>query len=250
MNSFAANILGTQVNQDEVAVFWAGQAGFVIKTDDGRLLALDLYLSDCCERNFGFKRIAPYMLEPHELQFDYILASHGHYDHFDIDAIPMMLHGNTQFIGATDTKVECDRLGLTQNTNFIACNDEIDLGGISIKGVPCDHGDLAPEALGLFITIGNKKIYYVGDSAFRTDYFRNGELQGADLLILPINGKFGNMNGSEAALAAELLQPKLSVPCHYWNFAEHGGNPDEFAEEMKKKSLAFSVLRIGEGIKI
>jgi len=59
---------------------------------------------------------------------------------------------------------------------------------------------------------------------------------------------FGNLDSSEAADAAEILKPKLTVPCHFWNFAEHGGDPNKFIEEMKNRNLNFKLMRIGEGI--
>lgn len=248
MGKFSADIINTYVLPEKVAVFWAGQAGFIIKTPKNKLIALDLYLSDCCRRYFGFKRIMPYLLEPHELKFDLVIASHGHYDHFDVDAIPMLLDEDTKFLGAVDTKAECDRLGLKDNLNFIKCTEEFVFDDIKIKGVPCDHGDLAPDALGLWIEVGNKSIYYMGDTAYRSDLFENEAVKGADILIAPINGMFGNLNSEEAACAAQILKPGVTVPCHFWNFAQHEGNPNEFINAMEERNLNYKVLRMGEGI--
>ncbi len=248
MGKLANDVMGTVVTKGNVAVFWAGQAGFIIKTSNNKLIALDLYLSDCCERYFGFKRVLPYLLEPHELKFDYVIASHAHYDHFDVDAIPSLLNGGAMFIGATDTKAECDRLGIKDNVKFLRCFEELALDTIKIKGVPCDHGELAPDALGLWFEIEDKKIYFMGDTAFRKDYFEADSVKNADLLIAPINGMFGNLDSKEACCAAEMLNAKMTVPCHFWNFAEHGGNPNEFISEMKEKGLNYRLLRMGESI--
>ena len=46
-----------------------------------------------------------------------------------------------------------------------------------------------------------------------------------DILIAPINGAFGNMNDEQATDFCEIIMPKLMIPCHFWNFAEHGENP-------------------------
>ena len=69
---FANDIRGLNVPENSVGVFWAGQAGFIIKTPEGKLIGIDLYLSNCCERYFGFKRVLPYILQPYDVEFDYV----------------------------------------------------------------------------------------------------------------------------------------------------------------------------------
>ena len=69
---------------------------------------------------------------------------------------------------------------------------------------------------------GKKRIYAVGDSAYR-DALIHEKTIGADLVILPINGAFGNLNETEAAFLAKNLQAGTVIPSHFWNFAEHGG---------------------------
>ena len=93
MTEFANNVLTTNVEKDEVAVFFLGQAGFLFKTPSGKLMALDPYLSNCCERFFGFKRLMYKILNPSDLTIDYLLVSHAHYDHFDPDSVPEIMKG-------------------------------------------------------------------------------------------------------------------------------------------------------------
>lgn len=249
MNDFAVNVLTKNVPKSCVAVFFLGQAGFVIKTDENKLIAIDPYLSDCCNRYFGFKRLMPYILKPDELELDYLLVSHAHYDHFDPDSVPVLMsNGKTEMIGAYDTKAECERLNISGNVTYIASGDTVSRGNIKVTAVPCDHGELAPDAVGLLIEVGNKKIYYMGDTAYRTDLLDNKLLTDIDLLILPINGAFGNLDEKQAADIAGKIKAGKTVPCHYWNFAEHGGNPDIFAKEMKESApkLDTVLMRPGE----
>ena len=56
-------------------LFSVGQAGFIIKSANGQLLAIDLYLSDCVERiegNAGFKRLLPKILSPYDINYNFI----------------------------------------------------------------------------------------------------------------------------------------------------------------------------------
>lgn len=249
MTDFAINVLSKKVPEGHVGVFFLGQAGFIFKTCDDKLIAIDPYLSNCCERYFGFKRLMPKILGVNDLEFDYLIVSHAHYDHFDPDSIPsLMLCGKTELVGANDTKAECERLSINERTTFLSCGDSVSRDDIVIKGVPCDHGELAPDALGLLIEISGKKIYFMGDTAYRPDLLDNPEYENVDLLILPINGAFGNLNEEQAADVASALQPNKAVPCHYWNFAEHGGNPNLFAKAMKEKApdVSYTLMCQGE----
>lgn len=92
----------------------------------------------------------------------------------------------------------------------------------------------------------------MGDTCFRADLLENPFLRNSDLLILPINGAFGNLNEKEAAQVVSILKPKLAIPCHYWNFAEHGGNPNEFAAAMKDicPDSKYLLMQMGEKIYI
>ncbi len=251
MENFVLKVMSTSVKEGNVGVFFLGQAGFVLKTSSGELIAVDPYLSDCCERFFGFKRLMPHILGADEIIFDYVVASHAHFDHFDPDSVPTLLgNGKTRFVGAQDTKAECDRLGIKENLTFISVGDKVKLGDVSLLAVRCDHGAETPHAVGLFFEISGKKIYMMGDTSYRPDWYEDESLKDVDLLILPINGAFGNLDSKQAVKAIKMLNPKMAVPCHYWNFAEHFGNPYEFMMEMKENCphIPFVLMRQGEGM--
>lgn len=237
---------------DKIAVTFIGQAGFIFTREDGFSVGIDLYLSDCCYRFFGFKRLMPYIVQPSDLDLDVLISTHAHYDHFDPDSVPIIMSNKkTKLVCAYDVRAEIERLHLEEDrVIYVKAGDTFETDGIRIKAVPCDHGDASPDAVGILLEIGTKRIYITGDTAYRSDYFENEELHGTDLLILPINGAFGNINETEAAKASALLSPKLTVPCHFWNFAEHGGNPALFAEKMKLNAdkSAYLLMRHGETV--
>jgi len=252
MKDFAIRVLADSIPSDKIGVYFLGQAGFVLKTPSGKLIAIDPYLSDCCHRYFGFKRLMPKILAPDELSFDTLIISHAHYDHFDPDSVPVLMNGNCSLIGAKDTAAECERLNLTERVTYLGIGETAEGAECTVKGLPCDHGELAPDALGLLITVGGKRIYYMGDTAYRPDLLENPELRDIDLLLLPINGAFGNLNEEQAALVISRLKPGMAVPCHYWNFAEHGGNPGLFQQKMAELApdCPYTLMYQGEGIRI
>lgn len=231
---------------------FAGQAGFIFESSSGYRIGVDLYLSNCCERYFGFKRLMPYLYDPMELELDAVVATHAHYDHFDPDSVPLLLRNNkTKLVAARDVKAEADRLGLDPaQITYLGVGESFTDGDVTITALPCDHGELAPDALGLLITVDGKRIYITGDTCYREDHFANPALAGVDVLILPINGAFGNLDAAAGARCADIIGAGLTIPCHYWNFAEHGGDPAAFAGIMKAEhpDLAFLLMRPGESI--
>ena len=229
----------SELKQNKLSITFMGQAGFIFETEDGVRLGVDLYLSDCCERYFGFKRLMPYIADASSLDLDFLLCTHAHYDHFDPESVPVILSNpKTRLIAACDVKKDARRLGLKkEKITYIKEGDTVTVGNISIEAIPCDHGDDTPDAIGLLITAGGKRIVIAGDTCFHAEYFESEKVKNADLLILPINGAYGNLNEEEAAKAVALAEPELAIPCHYWNFAEHGGNPQLFVEALKNQNI-------------
>ena len=249
MISFASTILGTQIPAHSIGVFFLGQAGFVFKLPNGKTIALDPYFSDCCERYFGFKRLMAKIMSADDMVFDYLVVTHAHYDHFDPDSVPTLMENKkTRLFAAKDVEAECQRLNLKERLTFMAVGDTADLGDAKLTAVRCDHGPDTPFALGYVIEYDNKKIYIMGDTAYRPDWLNDPFIQRPDLLILPINGAFGNLDETTSVKVIKALKPGLVIPCHYWNFAQHLGNPGAFIENMKKDcpGQSYMLMRQGE----
>ena len=250
MKDLAIRILNAEPGRTHI--FACGQAGFIIKTAEGKLIAIDLYLSDCVERlekSMSFKRLLPKVLDPGELEFDAVIATHPHWDHFDFDAIPqMMANGRTGLYCSYDCDKLVSRTDLeyfNRNITYIKPGDICDCDGFALQFVNCDHGEGAPDAVGVVIHADGKRIYEAGDTCLRLD--RTGEIKTPlDVLIAPINGAYGNMDSDDCARLAEALKPKITIPCHYGMFAGHSGDPGRFLDLMREKDLPVLVMTPGE----
>ncbi|MDR3552912.1 MAG: MBL fold metallo-hydrolase [Clostridia bacterium] len=219
-----------------IAITWLGQAGFLVKNNSGFLFAIDVYLTDSCERIAGFKRLNAYSIKPEELHPDLLLASHNHPDHLDEDAVPTIMSGaRTKFVGPTSTVEACLKLGVDKSRiHEIAKGQKYIFGDSTVEAVYADHGDLAPDAIGFLIETGGTKIFFTGDTAYRPDKIAEAVAFAPDIIILPINGAYGNLNEEEAAKLANDVHAKVAIPCHFWTFREHGGDPQKFADAMPK----------------
>lgn len=252
MRDFAAQVLIAKAG--ETHIFAVGQAGYIIKSSSGQLLAIDLYLSECVERvegNKGFKRLLPKILDPFELEFDYLICTHPHLDHFDIDSVPEMVgNGRTKLFCSVDCGKLVKQLQMEYHDSqitYVKPGDCINAGDFQIDFVNCDHGAGAPDAVGVMITVDGKRIYEAGDTCLRLD--RTDEIRSLgdlDVLIAPINGAYGNLNEAECSQLAEALQPHITIPCHYGMFASHHGDVGKFYDIMTEKKVSFLLMQQGE----
>lgn len=243
------------VDQKKTYLFFLGQAGFVVKTHTGKIFAIDLYLSDCGERKYGFKRLMPKLLEPNEIEFDFLISTHAHYDHFDVDSIPALLsNGKTQLLCALDCKCEIKDMDIAaEQIKYLKEGDCCNIFDITIHAVSCDHGNETPYAIGLVLQFDGKTIYITGDTCLRLDkVYEIANFGPIDIMIAPINGAFGNMNESDVVNLCTVVKPNLIIPCHYWNWAEHGGNPGLFVKILKGclPDQKYLLMQMGEAIEM
>ena len=250
MKDLAIKILAAPLGRTHI--FFAGQAGFIIKTAEGKLIAIDLYLSECVERlegHMGYKRMTPQVLDPADLEFDAVICTHPHWDHFDVDSVPqMMANRRTRLYCSVDCEKLVKQTGMgyfSENITYVKPGDIVDEDGFCLQFVNCDHGEGAPDAVGVVLHADGKRIYEAGDTCLRLD--RTGEIKTPlDVLIAPINGAYGNMDSDACAELAGALKPAVTIPCHYGMFASHGGDPGRFLELMKDKGLKAFLMTPGE----
>lgn len=252
MLTLAQDILTRFVPEGHFALFFTGQAGYILKSPDSSLTAVDLYLSDSCNRLVGFKRLTPYLLDASDLVFDTIICTHEHEDHLDIDTLPLMASNGCKALYVNRESMEkLKPFGVTgENVKLLETGGVYNEGGVRIEAVFCDHGTAAPNAVGLIITIAGKSMYIAGDTSYRPDKAAALASRHFDVMAAPINGAYGNLNEEEAVKLCALLKPELIIPYHYGMFAEHGGNPYIFMKNMKEQlpGQKYSIMRPGEGI--
>lgn len=225
----ATSIVQTAVTAGEVAVFSLAQAGFVIKFDTGMTVALDPYLTDCVERLAGFKRLIPMPIMPAELDVDIIAITHNHPDHLDLDALPAWAGMRMHFMVAPDCLAALRKAGIADERITVLHRGESAMfRDVKFTAIDADHGDLAPEAIGIVIENMRLTFYFVGDSGFAPERIMPQLPNAIDVMIAPINGAYGNLNEDDACRFADLVQPRWLIGCHTGMFTEHGGDPARF----------------------
>ncbi|MEN6535743.1 MAG: MBL fold metallo-hydrolase [Bryobacteraceae bacterium] len=250
MHSLTSVIENTRPQPGELAIFWLAQAGFAFKTASGVVVCIDPYLSDVVEKAFGFKRMMACPIAAEDVPADLVICTHEHLDHMDSEALPILAKcPRTRFAGPAECVKGFEKAGISPERRVLLTPDsEINLTGVRIFSVYADHGDLAPDAIGVVLDFDGIRVYHTGDTAYRPERLRKAIELSPDVLLPCINGRYGNMDAEEAALLTRDVSPQLAIPAHFWMFVEHGGDPAAFIEHSARHApkVKAVVMKPGE----
>ena len=210
-----------------IEICWLGQGGFLISAGKSRVV-VDPYLSDCVFKKEKLARLHPFPLPLDELKPDLLLISHDHMDHLDPEGVPQILEMYPQcsYISTARAHKHLAELGVPAELNsLLSPGDTLNHREFAVSWLPAFHSD--PDACGFLIEVENKRIIITGDTLFKDGLFVP-ELNNADLLLICINGKLGNMNDVEALEYVTRARPAAAVPMHIGLFAENTADPAEF----------------------
>ncbi len=231
------SILQTRLLPEQLALYYLGQEGFLIKYD-GHYLLIDAYLSDYVDRNCSspqvcWRRRYPAPITGDQLGFvDYVFCSHAHYDHTDPDTLRAIagVNAKARFIVPAPIVQTVAGYGVDPARIIAAeAGQTLELGGIRILPVPAAHEQLHTDALGRYdalgyrLTLGNTVLFHAGDCCVYDGLAE--QLGRVDIAMLPVNGRdfyrlnrdhiVGNMDSREAVELAVALQARLLVPMHF-----------------------------------
>jgi L-ascorbate 6-phosphate lactonase len=123
----------------------------------------------------------------------------------------------------------------------------VTLGAIKVNGVYADHGELAPDALGVVVELAGFVVYHTGDTAYRPAQFQCAIDMKPDILLPCINGAYGNMDWREAAQLTQLVAPRVVIPTHFWMFVEQNGDPRQFLQHCAQLAPAVQAILMKPG---
>ncbi len=223
---------------------WLGHASWQLKTEKHTIL-VDPFLDD--------SPTAP--IKASEAKADFILVSHGHYDHI------------------ADAAKIANRTGATVVSNYeittwLAKNPGVkntvggNLGGGAnlpfgrVKLTLAFHSSSLPDGgnggnpCGFLLTLtGGHKVYFACDTALFGDMSLIGA-GGLDVAVLPIGDLF-TMGPDDAVEAVKLLKPKRVVCSHYNTWPPIAQDPHKWAEKVRSQTKAEPiVLKPGESFTI
>ena len=219
---------------------WLGHGCWSIQSGDHRII-LDPFLDDC--------PTAP--IKSDDVEADFILVSHGHYDH------------------VADVVKIAKRCGSTVISNFEICDwlvtqgvektQAMNLGGATsqpfgkVKMTLAHHSSSLPEGAaagnpgGFLLSLGEATIYFACDTALFYD-MKLISPRPIDLAILPIGDLF-TMGPEDSIRAIQLLTPKRVAPAHYNTWPPIEQDAAQWADQVRQQTEAEPIVLIpGETI--
>jgi len=186
---------------------WLGHGTWLIEADGTKVL-LDPFLDD--------NPSAP--VKAADVETDYILVSHGHFDHVS-DAASIANRTGATVIAVYEIAEWFKNKHGVQNTLAMNVGGSVDLPFGRVKMTIAYHSSQLPDGsyggnpVGFLLTIARKKIYFACDTALFEDMTLIGA-EGIDLAVLPI-GDLYTMGPLESLRAIELIDPRMVAPAHY-----------------------------------
>jgi L-ascorbate 6-phosphate lactonase len=241
MADLATMIASISVPPGKLAVFWLGGASFVFRTAGGRTVCVDPYLSDSLDHYYGWKRLplSPIPLRSDELKVDLVLTTHAHEDHLDPYTIPELARSSGAPVAGPAQCVALMRQWGLPEDQVIEINrgERRQLAGVDVSAVFAHHvspaGAQTPDAVGYVLDLDGIVVYHTGDSLYHPDLLR---LRDAGvrphLLLVCINGGYGNMGPADAARLTSEIAPAVVIPMHWGLVAENTSDPAEFVAAM------------------
>jgi L-ascorbate metabolism protein UlaG (beta-lactamase superfamily) len=199
-NPFERDIIAT--SKGELGITFIGHASLMFEFDH-KVIHIDPVAAE------GDYSVLP--------KADIVLITHEHYDHFDSEALKLILKEDT-------------RVFLTQKCNWTFKNgvpvvmkngDVQESAGIRIEAVPA-YNILHVRSLGhpfhpkgegngYILTLGNKRVYIAGDTENTPEM---KALRNIDIAFLPMNLPY-TMTPEMVADAVRAFKPAILYPYHY-----------------------------------
>jgi L-ascorbate metabolism protein UlaG (beta-lactamase superfamily) len=222
-----------------IQLTWLGHATWRIKTPQHTIL-VDPFLDD--------SPTAP--VKAKDVEADFILVSHGHFDHI-ADAAQIANRTGATVVSNYEITTWLARQHRVKNTVGGNLGGGADLPFGRVKLTLAFHSSSLPDGgnggnpCGFLVSlVGGPKVYFACDTGLFGDMGLIGAA-GIDVAVLPIGDLF-TMGPDDAVEAVKLLKPKRVVPSHYNTWPPIAQDPEAWAAKVRAATAAEPVvLKVG-----
>ncbi|MCF7929164.1 MAG: MBL fold metallo-hydrolase [Spirochaetales bacterium] len=241
---FMEQIRNYAVPQGATAFWFIGQNGYIIKTEENKLIAIDPYLTDYCASGRSNalnekSRILPVFIEPEDLKVDLVAITHSHCDHTDpFTWERYRFCDTTRFLAPFQAAGILQEAGIPESSiTLMHPRQEWRSPWVSILGTfaePTDTTDL--NHLGYIFRFTSGKQYYNSGDTAKSELLSFAGEKRIDWMSICINGGYHNLSHWEAAEICAVIQPKVAIPAHYDLMAHNIQPPHMFRKSLSKNA--------------
>jgi L-ascorbate metabolism protein UlaG (beta-lactamase superfamily) len=206
---------------------WHGHSTFTLETDGGVRVMFDPFLDDNPKSDLKVADVAA---------LDYILCSHGHFDHF-ADAIELAKQTGATIVGTFELVSFAESKGVKSGHGMnVGGGHRFDFGYVKLTPAVHsgtidgdDEGRYTSVAHGFWIDMDGKRLYHAGDTALIMEMQLLKDR--VDVALLPIGDNF-TMGPEDAARAVDFISPRTVIPMHYGTWPPIEQDPAAFRERV------------------
>lgn len=240
-------IHNTEVSEQEIALWYVGQCGFVFKKDC--IIYIDPMLNDLANEQGTSVRKYGSPFSPASVRADYVICTHNHADHLAPETLTAIaLHNaHTRFVVPSGCVSALTEIGISPERIVpVSAGKPVQLDGLTITGISAAHPTHQQDedgndlALCYHLKIGKFDLLHMGDTYLTDQLLADLQQLPCPHIFLPaINGSdyfrtsrncIGNLNFNEAAELARIVNADLTIPTHFDMIAGNTVNPLSFAQ--------------------
>ena len=208
-------------------ITWLGHATVLVRTPQGTTLLIDPFIAQNPKYPKEFELPS---------KIDYILLTHGHFDHM-ADVVPVARKHGATVVAIYELADFVAKKGVAE-TIGMNLGGTVQLKDVAATMLESKHSSGAQDengthyvgiATGFVLTVADGPVlYHSGDTAVFGDMALIRELYAPKVVMLPVGGHY-TMGPREVALAARLLAPEVILPIHFGTFPPLTGTPAQVA---------------------
>ena len=220
---------------------WYGHGTWLIETGDHRIV-LDPFFDDNPAATVAAA----------DVEADYILISHGHFDHV-ADAAAIANRTGATLVAIYEIAEWFGKNHSVEKTIGMNIGGVIELPFGQVKMTMAQHSSQLPDgsnggvAGGFILTAENKSVYFACDTGLFSDMRL---YRGVDMAVLPIGDLF-TMGPADSIEAIKLIEPKQVLPAHYGTWPPIEQDAQAWAKSVSDTTQANPVvLKPGEATNV